>query len=84
MCLADPNGPDLPAACLTVLGFLRAEPRIKLAVPLPAQRALPAGRIRPGRAGREAAVREIAAEAGFTRFRRAAETPFNLVYEIQP
>jgi hypothetical protein len=32
----------------------------------------------------EAAVREIAAEAGFTRFRRAAETPFNLVYEIRP
>ncbi|MFF3324128.1 class I SAM-dependent methyltransferase [Streptomyces sp. NPDC002889] len=27
-CLADPNGPDLPAAFLTVLGYLRAEPRI--------------------------------------------------------
>ncbi len=27
-CLADPNGPDLPAACLIVLGYLRAEPRI--------------------------------------------------------
>jgi 2-polyprenyl-3-methyl-5-hydroxy-6-metoxy-1,4-benzoquinol methylase len=32
----------------------------------------------------EAAVREIATEAGFTRFRRAAETPFNVVYEIRP
>ena len=32
----------------------------------------------------EAAIREIATEAGFTRFRRAAETPFNLVYEIRP
>ena len=32
----------------------------------------------------EAAIREIATEAGFTRFRRAAESPFNLVYEIRP
>jgi 2-polyprenyl-3-methyl-5-hydroxy-6-metoxy-1,4-benzoquinol methylase len=32
----------------------------------------------------EAAVREIVAEAGFTHFRRAAQTPFNLVYEIKP
>lgn len=32
----------------------------------------------------EAAIREVATDAGFTRFRRAAETPFNLVYEIRP
>ena len=32
----------------------------------------------------EAAIREVAAQAGFTRFRRAAETPFNLVYEARP
>jgi SAM-dependent methyltransferase len=32
----------------------------------------------------EAAIRELAIEAGFTRFRRAAQTPFNLVYEIRP
>lgn len=32
----------------------------------------------------EKAVRELAAEAGFTRFRRVTETPFNLVYEIRP
>ncbi len=32
----------------------------------------------------EAAVRALAIEAGFTRFRRAAESPFNLVYEIRP
>jgi ubiquinone/menaquinone biosynthesis C-methylase UbiE len=31
----------------------------------------------------EAAIREVITEAGFTRFRRAAETPFNLVYEIR-
>jgi ubiquinone/menaquinone biosynthesis C-methylase UbiE len=32
----------------------------------------------------EAAIRQIVTEAGFTRFRRAAETPFNLVYEVRP
>jgi 2-polyprenyl-3-methyl-5-hydroxy-6-metoxy-1,4-benzoquinol methylase len=32
----------------------------------------------------EAAIRRVATDAGFTRFRRAAETPFNLVYEIRP
>lgn len=32
----------------------------------------------------EARMRAIVAEAGFTRFRRATETPFNIVYEIKP
>ena len=32
----------------------------------------------------EARLRDVAAEAGFTRFRRATETPFNLVLEARP
>jgi SAM-dependent methyltransferase len=32
----------------------------------------------------EARLRAVAKEAGFTRFRRAAETPFNLVLEARP
>jgi hypothetical protein len=32
----------------------------------------------------EARIREVVEEAGFTRFRRAAETPFNLVFEVRP
>jgi ubiquinone/menaquinone biosynthesis C-methylase UbiE len=32
----------------------------------------------------ESAIRELVTEAGFTRFRRAAQTPFNLVYEVRP
>jgi SAM-dependent methyltransferase len=32
----------------------------------------------------EAAIRRVATEAGFTRFRRVAQTPFNLVFEIRP
>ena len=32
----------------------------------------------------QAAIQQVVTEAGFTRFRRAAETPFNLVYEVRP
>ena len=32
----------------------------------------------------EEAIGEVVAQAGFTRFRRAAETPFNLVFEARP
>jgi ubiquinone/menaquinone biosynthesis C-methylase UbiE len=32
----------------------------------------------------EAAIRRVVTDAGFTRFRRAAETPFNIVYEARP
>ncbi len=31
----------------------------------------------------EAAIRQLVTDAGFTRFRRATETPFNIVYEAQ-
>jgi SAM-dependent methyltransferase len=32
----------------------------------------------------ESRIREVVTKAGFTRFRRAAETPFNIVYEARP
>lgn len=32
----------------------------------------------------EQRIREVVTSAGFTRFRRAAETPFNIVYEARP
>ena len=32
----------------------------------------------------EAAIRDVVSRAGFRRFRRAAQTPFNLVFEIRP
>jgi hypothetical protein len=50
---------------------------------------VPAGRSQPGgyslgaQAG-PAALRQVATDAGFTRFRLAAETPFNHVYEVRP
>jgi hypothetical protein len=32
----------------------------------------------------EATLRELFREAGFTRFRRATQTPFNLIMEARP
>lgn len=32
----------------------------------------------------EGRLRKVAEEAGFTRFRRATETPFNMVFEVRP
>jgi hypothetical protein len=32
----------------------------------------------------EARIRDVVTAAGFTQFRRAAETPFNLVFEARP
>lgn len=32
----------------------------------------------------EARLRDVITSAGFTRFRRATETPFNMVFEVQP
>jgi hypothetical protein len=32
----------------------------------------------------EARLREVVKNGGFTRFRRVAETPFNIVYEAKP
>lgn len=32
----------------------------------------------------EARIREVVTAGGFTRFRRATETPFNLVFEARP
>jgi SAM-dependent methyltransferase len=50
---------------------------------LPNARSQPGGYALGAQAG-EAAIREVAGHAGFTRFRRAAETPFNAVFEARP
>jgi 2-polyprenyl-3-methyl-5-hydroxy-6-metoxy-1,4-benzoquinol methylase len=49
----------------------------------PASRSQEVGLALGAQAG-EARVREVVTTAGFTRFRRAAETPFNIVYEARP
>jgi hypothetical protein len=43
----------------------------------------PGGYALGGQAG-EAAIHQLMVDAGFTRFRRATQTPFNLVFEVRP
>jgi SAM-dependent methyltransferase len=50
---------------------------------VPNARSQPGGYALGAQAG-EAAIRQVAEQAGFSRFRRAAETPFNAVYEARP
>jgi len=50
---------------------------------VPNARSQPGGHAMGAQAG-EAAIREVVRQAGFTRFRRASETPFNAVYEARP
>jgi SAM-dependent methyltransferase len=50
---------------------------------VPNARSQPGGYALGAQAG-EAAIRQVALDAGFTRFRRAAETPFNIVLEARP
>jgi SAM-dependent methyltransferase len=49
----------------------------------PCSRSQEVGRCLGAQAG-EARLRAVVREGGFTRFRRAAETPFNLVFEARP
>ena len=48
------------------------------------QLAVPRGRPRTGAQAGEARLREVFEQAGFSRFRRAAETPMNLILEARP
>ena len=49
----------------------------------PASRAQKGARCLGAQAG-ETRIREVVTEGGFTRFRRATETPFNLIFEARP
>lgn len=49
----------------------------------PASRAQEVGMCLGAQAG-EARIREVVSRGGFKRFRRATETPFNLIYEARP
>jgi ubiquinone/menaquinone biosynthesis C-methylase UbiE len=50
---------------------------------VPNARSQPGGYALGAQAG-EQAIRAVAEQAGFTRFRRAADTPFNAVYDVRP
>jgi 2-polyprenyl-3-methyl-5-hydroxy-6-metoxy-1,4-benzoquinol methylase len=79
--LVEPNASDVVEENLTPVGRLYYAGSTFLCVPNGLSQA---GGYALGAQAGEAAVRDIAAAAGFTRFRRAAESPFNVVYEIRP
>jgi 2-polyprenyl-3-methyl-5-hydroxy-6-metoxy-1,4-benzoquinol methylase len=76
-----------PAAADTVEGNLN--PVGRLYYSFSSYLCVPNGLSQPGgyalgaQAG-EAAIRQVTTDAGFTRFRQVAATPFNLVYEARP
>ena len=76
-----------PAATDTVGGNLNPVGRVyynfSTFLCLPNAISQPGGYALGAQAG-EAAIRRVVTDAGFTRFRRAAETPFNNVYEARP
>ena len=79
--LVEPYAGDSVAENLTPVGrvFYAASSLICT----PASQSQEVGRALGAQAG-EAQLRAVAEEAGFTRVRRAAETPFNLVLELRP
>jgi SAM-dependent methyltransferase len=79
--VVEPAAADDPVANLNPVGRVYYNFSTLLCVPNALSQ--PGGYALGAQAG-QAAIGQIAAEAGFTRFRRAAETPFNQVYEIRP
>ncbi|MGD9526001.1 MAG: trans-aconitate 2-methyltransferase [Dehalococcoidia bacterium] len=79
--LVEPNASDVDAENFTPLGRLYYAGSTFLCVPNGLSQD---GGYALGAQAGEAAIRAIATEAGFTRFRRAAESPVNAVYEIRP
>lgn len=79
--LVEPNASDTVEETFNPIGRLYYAGSTFLCVPNGL--AQPGGYALGAQAG-EAAIRRVVEEAGFTRFRRAAQTPFNVVYEIRP
>jgi 2-polyprenyl-3-methyl-5-hydroxy-6-metoxy-1,4-benzoquinol methylase len=79
--IVEPNASDEVAGNMNPLGRVYYNLSTLLCVPNALSQ--PGGYALGAQAG-EAAIRWVATDAGFTRFRRAAETPFNLVYEARP
>jgi 2-polyprenyl-3-methyl-5-hydroxy-6-metoxy-1,4-benzoquinol methylase len=79
--LVEPNASDVVEENFNPVGRLYYAGSTFLCVPNGLSQ--PGGYALGAQAG-EAAIREVATTAGFTRFRRAAESPFNVVYEIRP
>lgn len=79
--IVEPIAGDTLADNLNPVGRIYYSSSVLVCVPN--ARSQPGGYALGAQAG-EAAIRQVAGQAGFTRFRRAAETPFNAVFEARP
>jgi len=79
--LVEPYAVDEVSGNLNPVGRVYYNASTQLCVPNALSQ--PGGYALGAQAG-EAAIRQLTADAGFTRFRRAAQTPFNLVFEVRP
>jgi SAM-dependent methyltransferase len=79
--IVEPYAGDTVAENLTPVGRVYYSFSTFLCVPNALSQ--PGGYALGAQAG-EAAIRRLVTDAGFTRFRRASETPFNIVYEARP
>ena len=79
--VVEPFANDDVAANLNPIGRIYYSASAMICVP--ASRAQEVGLGLGAQAG-EAKIRQVVTEGGFTRFRRAAETHFNLVFEARP
>ena len=79
--IVEPYAGDTLAENLTPVGRVYYNFSDYLCVPN--ARSQPGGHALGAQAG-QGAIARLVADAGFTRFRRAAEIPFNLVYEARP
>jgi 2-polyprenyl-3-methyl-5-hydroxy-6-metoxy-1,4-benzoquinol methylase len=79
--LVEPNAPDDVASTLNPVGRLYYNGSTFLCVPNALSQS---GGYSLGAQAGEAAIRQVVTEAGFSRFRRVAESPFNLVFEVKP
>jgi len=79
--VVEPYAADEVAGNLNPVGRVYYNASTQLCVPNALSQA---GGYALGAQAGEAAIRQVTTDAGFTRFRRAAETPFNLVYEVRP
>jgi hypothetical protein len=80
--LTNPDGPVFaPGAFQLAVAALRAEPEIAEAFLCVPNALSQEGGYSLGAQAGEELIRRIATDAGFGRFRRVAETPFNIVYE---
>jgi len=79
--IVEPNAGDTISDSLNPIGRIYYCGSTLLCVPNAISQA---GGYTLGAQAGEAAIRNLVTDAGFTRFRRAAETPFNLIYEARP